>query len=155
MIQLPTFALINQRWTQNFPSTQFFTTSKRNMAEAVKSVYDRYPTARSWYDTSDCVNHFKIHEDAVFHKWNHCFNEFVSCKSNINTAKICNETTVKYSDFIADLGRRIVCIDDIRSVLTNRHKFRVIYTEKDTYLTKDPSFEPKEETQGLGLFEGF
>jgi hypothetical protein len=48
-----------------------------------------------------------------------------------------------------------VCIDDIRSVLTNRHKFRVIYTEKDTYLTKDPSFEPKEETQGLGLFEGF
>ena len=89
----------------------------------------------------------------MFHKWSHCFNEFESRKSNSNTAKICNETTVKYSDFIADLGRRILCIDDIRSVLANRHKFRVIYTDKDTYLTKDPSFEPKEEVTGAGLFE--
>lgn len=155
MIQLPTFALINQRWTQNFPSTQYFTTSKRNMAEDIKSVYERYPTARSWYDACDSVNHFKIHEDAVFHKWNHCFNEFITCKSNVNTAKICSETTVKYSDFIASLGRRVLCIDDIRSVLANKHKFRVIYTEKDTYLTKDPSFEPVEEVSALNLFEGF
>jgi hypothetical protein len=155
IIQLPTFALINQRWTQNFPSTQFFTTSKRNMAEDVKAVYDQYPTSKSWYKAYDSVNHFKIHEDAVFHKWNHCFNEFESRKSNSSTAKICDETTVKYSDFIQALGRRIVCIDDIRSVLSNKHKFRVIYTEKNTYLTKDPSFEPKEEDAGVSLFEGF
>jgi len=155
MIQLPTFALINQRWTQNFPSTQFFTTSKRNMAEDIKAVYDQYPTSKSWYAAYDSVNHFKIHEDAVFHKWNHCFNEFESRKSNNNTAKICDETTVKYSDFVTSLGRRILCIDDIRSVLANRHKFRIIYTERDTYLTKDPSFEPKEEDAGISLFEGF
>ncbi len=155
MIQLPTFALINQRWTQNFPSTQFFTTNRKDMAEDVKSVYERYPTARSWYNTSDCVNHFKIHEDAVFHKWNHCFNEFESHKSSINTAKICNETTVKYADFIRNLNRRVLCIDDIRSVLSNRHRFRIIYTKKDTYLTKDPSFEPKEEVSAMNLFEGF
>lgn len=155
MIQLPTFALTNQRWTQNFPSTQYFTTSRRNMAEDIKSVYERYPTARSWYDAYDSVNHFKIHEDAVFHKWNHCFNEFITCKSNVNTAKICSETTVKYRDFISNLGRRVLCIDDIRSVLANRHKFRIIYTEKDTYLTKDPNFEPKEEVSSMNLFEGF
>lgn len=153
MIQLPTFALINQRWTDNFPSTQFFTTSKRNMVEDIKSVYERFPTARSWYKAYDSVNHFGVHEDAVFHKWNHCFNEFEPRKSSSNTAKICNETTVKYADFIADLGRRILCIDDIKSVLSNKHKFRMIYTEKDTYLTKDPSFEPNEETAGTGLFE--
>jgi glycosyltransferase involved in cell wall biosynthesis len=153
MIQLPTFALENQRWTQNFPSTQFFTTSKRNMAEDIKSVYERYPTARSWYDAYDSVNHFKIHEDAVFHKWNHCFNEFETKKSNSNTAKICNETTVKYAEFIEGLKRNVICIDDVRSVFTNKHKFRVIYTDKDTWLTKDPSFEPTEEVTGLGLFE--
>ena len=155
LIQLPTFALINQRWTQNFPSTQFFTTSKRNMAEDIKAVYERYPTSRSWYDAYDSVNHFKIHEDAVFHKWNHCLNEFESRKSNTNTAKICEETTVSYRDFIAGLGRRVICIDDIRSVLANKHKFRVIYTDTDTYLTKDPSFEPVEEEVSAGLFEGF
>ena len=153
IIQLPTFALINQRWTQNFPSTQFFTTSKRNMAEDIKAVYDQYPTSKSWYKAYDSVNHFKIHEEAVFHKWNHCFNEFESRKSNSSTAKICDETTVKYSDFIQGLGRRIVCIDDIRSVLANRHKFRIIYTDKDTYLTKDPSFEPVIVDEGASLFE--
>jgi glycosyltransferase involved in cell wall biosynthesis len=155
MIQLPTFALINQRWTQNFPSTQFFTTSKRNMAEDIKAVYDQYPTSKSWYKAYDSVNHFKIHEEAVFHKWNHCFNEFEPRKSNSNAAKICDETTVRYSDFITGLGRRIVCIDDIRSVLANRHKFRIIYTERDTYLTKDPTFSPKEELAVSSLFEGF
>jgi hypothetical protein len=46
LVQLPTFALINQRWTQNFPSTMFFTTSKRNMAEDVKAMYDQYPTSK-------------------------------------------------------------------------------------------------------------
>jgi glycosyltransferase involved in cell wall biosynthesis len=153
IIQLPTFALINQRWTKNFPSTQFFTTSKRNMAEDVKAVYDQYPTSKSWYAAYDSVNHFKLHEDAVFHKWNHCFNEFEPRKSNNNTAKICDETTVKYSDFVSKLGRRILCIDDIRSVLANRHKFIVMYTEKDTYLTKDPTFEPNEELFSESLFE--
>lgn len=153
LIQLPTFALINQRWTQNFPSTQFFTTSKRNMAEDVQKVYDQYPTSRSWYKAYDSVNHFKIHEEAVFHKWNHCLNEFEPRKSNSNTAKICNETTVKYADFIEDLKRRIICIDDVKSVLSNKHKFRVIHTDTDTWLTKDPSFEPVEEVTGASLFE--
>ncbi len=153
LIQLPTFALINQRWTQNFPSTQFFTTSKRNMAEDVQKVYDQYPTSRSWYKAYDSVNHFKIHEEAVFHKWNHCLNEFEPRKSNSNTAKICNETTVKYADFIEDLKRRIICIDDVKSVLSNKHKFRVIHTDTDTWLTKDPSFEPVEEVTGSALFE--
>jgi hypothetical protein len=51
------------------------------------------------------------------------------------------------------LGRSIICIDDIRSVLANKNKFRVIYTDNDTYLTKDPNFEPVEEQAGTGLFE--
>ena len=153
MIQLPTFALINQRWTQNFPSTQFFTTSKRNMAEDIKAAYNQYPTSKSWYAVYDSVKHFNIHEEAVFHKWNHCLDEFESKQSNTNTAKICDETTVKYADFIAALGRRVICIDDIRSVLANKRKFRIVYTDKDTWLTKDPSFEPKEEVTGMGLFE--
>ena len=81
-------------------------------------------------------------------------NDYECKKSNTNTAKICNETTIKHVDFISDLNRSIICIDDVRSILTNKHKFRVIYTDDDTYLTKDPSFEPEEETEGLSLFEG-
>jgi hypothetical protein len=90
----------------------------------------------------------------VFHKWNDCFSEFVAKQSNSNTAKICNEKTVKLSDYIDSLKRKVICIDDIRSVLTNKHKFRIIYTDKDTYLTKDPFFNPIEETnESLFSFE--
>lgn len=153
MIQLPTYVLDTVRWTSNFDSQFFFKTNKKDMAKHIMAAYKTYTDAKSWY-SSGSLQHAISLENKVFHKWNHCFNEFEPRKSNSNTAKICGETTVKYADFITGLNRRILCIDDIKSVLSNRHKFRVIYTEKDTYLTKDPSFEPKEEVAGMGLFEG-
>jgi len=152
-IQLPTFCLENQRWTQNFSSQFFFTTDKRNMAEAIKGAYEMFDTAESWYGKGWLENRIAT-EDQVFHKWNSCFSEFEPKKSNNNTAKICNETTTKYADFVDSLKRRVLCIDDIKSVLTNKYKFRLIYTDTDTYLTKDPHFEPTEEVSGLSLFAG-
>jgi glycosyltransferase involved in cell wall biosynthesis len=149
--QLPTFCLENQRWTNNFKGKFFFVTNKKAMAEDVKGAYHAYPTAKSWYDKSALQDTQNL-EAGVFHKWNSCFNEFKSKQSNSNTAKILENTTVKHSEYIKDLGRNLICIDDIRSVLTNQHKYRIIYTDKDTYLTKDPSFEPIEEEVGLGLF---
>jgi len=151
-IQLPTFTLDKVRWTKNFSDQFFFQTNKKNMAEDVKGAYVLFDTAESWYSKGALQRAVSLEND-VFHKWNHFFDEFEPRGSNSNTAKICDETTIKYSDFIQGLGRRILCIDDIRSVLANRHKFRIIYTARDTYLTKDPVFEPVEEITGTGLFE--
>jgi hypothetical protein len=87
------------------------------------------------------------------HKSNTCFTTFEPKQSNSNTAKILENTTVKYSEYIESLGRKLICIDDARSALTNKHKYRTIYTDNETYLTKDPSFEPVEEVTGAALFE--
>lgn len=151
IIQLPTFCLEHQRWTKNFDGHLFFETNKKTMVEDVLGAYQRFETASDWYGNE--LSKIKQKEDQVFHKWNECFNQFKSKRSNTNTAKICNETTVKLQDYIKNLNRTIVCIDDIKSVLSNKHKFRVIYTNHDTYLTKDPIFEPIEELTGLALFE--
>ena len=151
MIQLPTFALENQRWTQNFDSRFFSVTNKKKMAEDIMVAYNLYDTAAKWYSQGS-VKKFADIEAGVFHKWSHCLNEFDPKKSNSNTAKICNENTVKYADFIKDLKRRVICVDDVKSMLSNKHKFRVIYTEQDTWLTKDPSFVPSEEVVGAELF---
>ena len=148
-IQLPTFVLENQRWTKNFDEHLFFETNKKDMAEDILGAYDRFVTAKDWYGNGSPLIIAKQKEDQVFHKWNQCFSKFKSRESNNNTAKICSETTVKLQDYIEDLGRSIICIDDIRSVLTNKHKFRVIYTDEDTYLTKDPAFEPQKEAESL------
>ena len=149
--QLPTFCLENQRWTNNFKGRFYFVTNKKQMAEDVKDAYHSYPTAKSWYDKNALQDTQNL-EAGVFHKWNECFNEFAPKQSNSNTAKILEHTTVKHSDYIKNLNRSLICIDDIRSVLTNKHKYRVIYTDNDTYLTKDPSFEPIEEITGASLF---
>jgi hypothetical protein len=150
-IQMPTLVLENQRWTNNFNSDYFYTCNKKNMAEKAKELYDIFEKAERWYNLGS-LQHAQEQEATVFNKWNTCFNTFEAKKSNTNTAKICNETTIKHIDFISSLNRSIICIDDVRSVLTNKHKFRVIYTDNDTYLTKDPSYEPIEEETGLSLF---
>ena len=150
-IQMPTLVLENQRWTNNFNKDFFYTCNKKNMAEKAKELYDIFEKAERWYNLGS-LQHAQEQEATVFNKWNTCFNTFEAKKSNSNTAKICNETTIKHIDFISSLNRSIICIDDVRSVLTNKHKFRVIYTDNDTYLTKDPSYEPIEEETGLSLF---
>lgn len=148
MIQMPTVALENQRWTNNFDNQHFFKVNKKNMAKVVTELYHNVPDAKSWY-CNGILEKYRTIESQVFHKWNNCFNAFEAKQSNSNTAKICNESTVKVQDYISSLGRKIICIDDIRSVLTNKHKFRIIYTDDDTYLTKDPAFEPQEQTESL------
>jgi len=155
IIQLPTFCLENQRWTKNFDGKFFFETNKKEMAEDVKGAYERFATAQDWYGNGSALAHICTVENSVFRKWSECFNEFSPRQSNNNTAKICSETTVKLQDFIGELNRSIICIDDIRSVLTNKHKYRVIYTDSDTYLSKDPQFSPEEKAEGLALFEIF
>jgi len=149
--QMPTVCLDNMRWTKNFNSDYFYITDKKHMAEGVVALYHQYTTAKSYYDFG-ALAHTQQLEASVFQKWNSCFNDFQGKKSNSNTAKICEEITTKLSDFNTSLGRRLLCIDDIKSVLTNKHKFRVIYTDEDTYLTKDPVFEPQEEGESLFSF---
>ena len=153
MIQMPTVVLENQRWTKNFDSHHFFTVDKKTMAQKVLDLYNNVPDAKTWYNNG-ILEKYRSIESNVFHKWNDCFLQFKPKQSNNNTAKICNFGTIKLRDYITSLNRKVICIDDIRSVLTNKHKFIVLYTENDTYLTKDPSFTPVEEETALGLFQG-
>jgi glycosyltransferase involved in cell wall biosynthesis len=150
-IQLPTLVLENQRWTNNFNEKFFYTCNKKTMASKIIELHDIFEKAERWYNLGS-LEHAIQQEASVFNKWNECFSDFTARTSNSTTAKICNETTITHKEFINQLGRKVICIDDVRSVLTNRHKFRVIYTDTDTYLTKDPSFEPTEETNE-GLFQ--
>lgn len=153
LIQLPTFCLEDQRWTNNFNNKHFITINKKDMVDMVKKLYDEFVDSQRWYKNGILKQYVDI-ESQVFHKWNECFTDYKCKKSNNNTAKICDMNTVKYVDYIKDLDRNIICIDDVRSVLTNKHKFTVTYTDSDTYLSKDKDFVPVEEEETTRLFEG-
>lgn len=160
-IQLPTLVLENQRWTKNFNSDYFYTCTKKDMAERAKQLYDSFEKAETWYNLGS-LEHAKQQESKVFYKWNSCFNEFTPKQSSSSTAKILENETLKCRDFIFKLrGKKMViddgsaakiCIDDTRSAHTNSHKYRVIYTDKDTWLSTDPLFEPQEEATSLFTF---
>ena len=102
-IQLPTFVLEGQRWTNNFNKDFFFTTTKKTMAHDILDTYNYCVEAWRWYEGGSLQN-AQQQESNVFHKWNECFNMYETKPSNSNTAKICSETTVKLSDYIK-IGR--------------------------------------------------
>lgn len=141
-IQLPTFVLENQRWTSNFEGHFFFKTDKKDMVEDVISAYNMFITASEWYNKGTLIYNQKK-EIEVFDKWNDCFESFKPRQSNSNTAKILTYDTVVYADFIKDLGRKVICIDDIRSVLTNKTKYAtVLYTDDHTIFSKEKDYVP-------------
>ena len=124
------------------------------MVELVQKFYDEFDNSSLWYKNG-VLKQYQDIENQVFHAWNECFNSFNPKQSNSNTAKICSVTTVKYDDYVTDLRRSVICIDDVRSVFTNKHKFNVTYTDNSTYLSKDANFAPQEEEVSTDLFEGF
>ena len=56
------------------------------------------------------------------------------------------EVTNIVKDFIKELNRKSLAIEDIKSVLTNKHKYNIIYTDEHTYLSKEKHFVPQEQS---------
>jgi hypothetical protein len=120
----------------------FYTTDKKWASKVVKDLYNRFSTAESYYSEG---KHDKVVEQdaASFDKWNSCFEAFTPKQSNSNTAKILSYDTVVYKDFIEELGRKTICIDDVRSALTNKSKYAtVLHTDSHTILSKEQDYVP-------------
>jgi hypothetical protein len=101
------------------------------------------------------LNYVQKLDDDVAEGWIRFLDEFVGKRSNTNSAKINSYDTVKYRDYITDLNREHLAREDFESVLSNKKKFcKIIYTDNDTYLSKDPQFKPVEEVSSTKLFEG-
>jgi len=155
-IQLPTVAYEGMRWLKNFDDKYYYVGNKSSVAEIISALYNEYPTAESYYKLG-ALEHYNAQEKLIAKKWIDCFHSFKRKQSNNSTAGILQHTTTSHADYIKSLNRSTICIDDVRSVLTNKHKFIVCYTDTDTWLTTDPYFQPPEtvsSTQSAQLFEG-
>jgi hypothetical protein len=137
---MPCVVLDSQDWSDNFDSQYFHKVNIKDASELIKTIYgdDQLTTA---------LDYVKNLDDAVAKKWVDFLDDFVGKKSNNNAAKVNTHETVRYRDYIKELERTHLAREDFESVLSNKHKFRVIYTDEDTYLTKDSSFEPKEKEE--------
>lgn len=146
---MPCVVLDSQDWSDNFNSVFY---SKVNIKDAAETIKSLYGTKQS----PNALEYVKKLDEEVAVGWIQFLDDFVAKRSNNNSAKINTYDTVKYRDYITDLNRNHLAREDFESVLSNRYKFlHVVYTDNDTYLSKDPCFKPVEEVVGSNLFEGF
>ena len=132
---MPCVVLDNQDWSDNFDSQYYHKANIKNAAELIKTIYG----LNQLESALDYVKHL---DEQVSQGWVHFLFDFEPRKAKSNKAGINMFQTVKYSEYIQALNRKQLAREDFESVLTNRHKFRIIYTDNDTWLTTDPSFEP-------------
>jgi len=145
---MPCVVTTMQDWTDNFDSNFFHKVHPVEVATTIKKLYgtDQLPSA---------LDYVKKLDDEVAQGWIEFLDDFVGKRSNTNSAKINSYDTVKYRDYIKDLDREHLAREDFESVLSNKKKFcNIIYTDNDTYLSKDPQFKPKIEVSSTNLFEG-
>ena len=146
---MPCVVLDNQDWSDNFDRKYFYKETLTTAGEKIKLLYN----ATDYYSTG-ALDYIKGLDDDTARGWITFLDNFVEKRSNTNAAKINKYDTTSYSDYIKELNRGQLAREDFESVLANKHKFRVIYTDQDTYLTKDPKYQPVEEVSGLSLFAG-
>jgi hypothetical protein len=152
LVHMPCVVLDKQDWSDNFPSKYF---TQINYDDAYKAIDDCYLIEPEEYYKTGALSYVKDLDGVTARGWITFLDDFVSKRSNNNSAKINSYETVKYRDFIEGLNRNHLAREDFESVLSNRHKFiNVIYTDEDTYLSKDPKFVPEEEQVGTALFQG-
>jgi len=138
---MPCVVLDTQDWSDNFDSCYYTKTTLQNAGAAIKSVYNTVVNPKA-------IEYVNKLDNSVSLAWTTFLNDFVGKRSNTNAAKINEQATVKYSEFITSLDRSHLAREDFESVLANKHKFvNVFYTDEDTYLSKDPSFKPIEEAE--------
>ena len=141
---MPCVVLDNQDWSDNFDNKYYTKTSLAEAGELIKSLYN------TTVDNT-ALEYVKQLDESVSIAWVNFLDNFVGKRSNTNTAKINSHETVLYRDYIKDLNRTHLAREDFESVLSNRYKFiNVLYTDDNTYLSKDPLFKPKEQES---LFE--
>lgn len=145
---MPCVVLDSQDWSDNFDSRFYH---KVNIKDASSKIKELYGTAQH----KDAMTYVQGLDAKVAQAWVKFLDDFVSKRSNTNAAKINTYETVKYRDYIKDLNRKHLAREDFESVLSNKHKFvTVLYSDTDTYLSKDPTYKPTQEETASSLFEG-
>ena len=147
---MPCVVLDNQDWSDNFDGKYFYKEKLNNVSVLIQRLYN----TTNYYETG-ALEYIKLLDNDTAIGWIEFLDKFVSKKSNTNSAKINSTETVCYQDYIKELNRGHLAREDIESVLANRHKFIInVYTDDNTYLSKDPKFKPiEEQSPSVSLFE--
>ena len=139
---MPCIVIDKSEWVTNFDSKYYIRLPLNEVGSALKIEYDANRKERN-HDALQYVKHLDFQTSDRWKKFLSNYTQISLARSD--SAKINDYSEIKYAEFIRILNRTQLAIDDVKSVLTNKSKYNIIYTDNDTYLSKDPNFIPKEE----------
>ena len=147
---MPCIALDTQTWTDNFDQTYFTVVKESEAADTIAKAHN----FDHWWGIG-ATEYVKQMDFNAQLQWKEFVNGAKTKQSKTNSASINSHDTVRYDKYIEDLNRNTVARDDVISVLANRHKFNVMYTDSNTWLTKETDFVPDESNNDAPTLEGF
>lgn len=152
MGHMPSMVIDKSEWVTNFDKKYYARMKTEEVPTLIKKIYENM-NPKEWYDTG-ALEYVKQLDENTADKWVSFLESYTSSSiSKSESAKINTYNTVKYLDFIKELNRKSLAIEDIKSVLTNKHKYNIIYTDDNTYLSKDKHFVPNEKTSNSASLE--
>lgn len=142
---MPCVVLDKQDWSDNFDSEYYTKTSLKKAAQTVKEIYQN----KSKKGNIEYVRKLDSNTTAAWVKF---LTSWEGKRSNSTKAKINEYEKFRYDQFLQDLERDAIAQEDIVSVLSNKHKFYIKYTNDYTYMSVNEDFTPEEETSSLFVF---
>ena len=142
---MPCIVIDKSEWVTNFDSKYYHRLPTSEVPNLLNKLYNEDNAKRN----HDALQYIKHLDFQTAEYWNKFLQSFKANESNSDRAKINDYTEIKYTDFIRILDRKQLAIDDVKSVLTNKSKYNIIYTDGNTYLSKNADFVPEEEDNSL------
>jgi glycosyltransferase involved in cell wall biosynthesis len=144
---MPCIVIDKSEWVTNFDKKYYIRLPLDEVPDMLKKIYDQ--PQGTWYEHG-ALDYVRKLDDNTAEKWLEFLNGYQSeSQAKSDAAKINEYSTVKYFDYIVQLKRKSLAIEDVKSVLTNKHKYNILYTDSDTYLSKDRGFKPEVTSTGL------
>lgn len=148
---MPCVVLDTQEWSDNFLSIYYYKTSIEDASSLINTLYSVMNPAK-FYSDYGSYEYVKMLDELAPQVWYDFVNGYKGRQSNSNAAQINKFDKVKYKAFIKKItkDRGHLSREDFESVLTNRHKYKIIYTDINTYLSKDENYRPTEDEENEG-----
>ena len=130
-------------WTDNWDPSLFHKVDLKDAAGLITELYSK-DVPESSLATVNAI------DSAAWTPWENLMADFEAPRSESKAAKVnqCDDFWVE--DFIKDLGRGY-SIEDVQSIMANRHKFQVTYTKDGTWMSSKGTLAPAK--NGNSLFD--
>lgn len=141
---VPSVVIEDYKWYTNFDTSTFSVCKKADVVAEIKRLYAS--------DARPDLSYILDRDAETKQCWIDFLDRFKPKQSNSNQSNFVKKDNLYYHDHIKSLGR-FASIEDVISVLANRAKYQVVYTDTETWFSQagSPPEESKSESVELSF----